>query len=153
MSDETYREPSILDEDLSSVDTSFPVIKGGIIHDFEVKHLEVQDNKEGTGQNLVITLTTTGPVPGLNGQTIDAGFPVYHYVGLTPIVGRPDKRDYNEDQIRRSLAQFTLAVHGKKLPVNPFDAHLGKRVRCKVAVTKPTAEYPNPGNKLTFVLP
>ena len=130
-----------------------PVIKSGVIHDFDVKNVEVSDNKDGTGQNLVITLATTSPVAGLNGQQIEAGFPVYHYIGLTPITGRSDKRDYTEDAIRRSLAQFTLAVHGQKVPVRPLIQHIGKRVRCKVAVTKPTAEYPNPGNKITFVLP
>lgn len=143
--------PAILDEDLANVDTSIPVLRGGQVHDFDIKSVEVSDNKQGTGKNLVITLSTTSDLPSTRGDIISAGFPCYVYIGLTPAVGRPDKKDYTEDDIRRALARFTLAVHGEKCAVQPIDKHIGKRVKCKISVTKPTAEYPNEGNNVTFV--
>lgn len=138
---------SILDEDLSSVDTSMPVLRGNVIHDFEIVNIEVTKSKDGLGDVLRIQLKTTGELLSTKNDTVNAGWTLYNYISLSP------KGDYTIDRIRRSLAQFVEAVEGRPGQVNPTDRFIGKRVRCKVKVTKPTAEYPNEGNSVSWVKP
>ena len=141
----------ILDEDLANVDTSMPVIRGGIIHNFEIANCERMQNRAGTGENIRITLKTTEELQTTKGDMLSAGFPIYKYLSLTERVGTPGKKDWTVDDIKKGLAQWMEATYGTKRAVAPLEEHIGQRVKCKVTVTKATDEFPNEGNALTFI--
>lgn len=143
--------PNFLDEDMGSVDTSMPVIKGPLTTELEIVSVDQADSADKTGQNLVIKMKTVGEHKGTKGEPISAGFPLTKWIGLTPMVGRPGKKDYSPDDIRRSLAQFLEAVEGKKGSINPRERFTGMRVIVKIGVQPGNEKYPNESNSVTWV--
>ena len=91
----------LLDEDLSGVDTSMPVIKGGITTEVEVVSVKPVENKDKTGQNLEIKVKTTTELISTKGEAISPGFPLTTWISLVPKTGRTDgKKEYTENDIR-----------------------------------------------------
>ena len=136
---ETNPTPSILDEDLSSVDTSMPVLRE------DIYLLEVTDAKEvptndGKGQMLTITLKTVEDGIATNGYAINKGFPVFARTSITPT------EKYPKDRIRMEVAKICQAIGVKT--IKPFADLKGKLVKVKIKVrperTDPTtqATYP-----------
>jgi hypothetical protein len=149
MSD-TITPISFLDEDLSSVDTSSPVFKGNQVLELEIVDVFTDKTKDGLSDRLTIKSKTVKSYPGTK-ETIKDGFPITQYIGLTPMTGRLDKKDWGEDDIKKSIAKFLEAVEGKATRLTPMDRFKGKRFLVKAAVTAPTAQYPNEGNQFTYV--
>ena len=153
MADETPTvvSSSFLDEDLGSVDTSMPVIKGGLTVELEVTSVSEEPNKDNSGNNLVIKTRTVKELPSTKGPMINAGFPLTKYISLTPVEGRADKKDYRKEDIRKNLAQFLEAVEGKKGVLNPTERFKGMHVLAKITVSPGNSQFPNESNSLSFV--
>ncbi len=145
MQDPEVPSSSILDEDMSGVDTSMPIIASPILHAFDIAKVEEVANSTKTGTNLKITLKTSAVLQDTKGNQIQPGWPCYTYIGLT------ETPKYNKDAIKRSCATFVEAVLGVKEKLNPLSRFEGKRVMCKVGIGKATEEYPDPGNTFRFV--
>lgn len=128
-----------------------PVIKGGIVHEFEIVSVAEEENATKSGNNLVIKVKTTAPLTSTKNDEISVGYPLTNYISLTPAVGRVDKKDYDEASIRRSLAQFLEAVEGKKTSLHPLSRFSGMRIMCKVTVRPGNDRYPNESNNISFV--
>lgn len=143
--------PSYLDEDMSGVDTSMPVIKGPLTAEVEIIDVVEAESNDKTGMNLVIRMKTIKDHVSTKGDTINAGFPLRKYIGLTPVVGRPGKNDYDADSIRRGIAQFLEAVEGKKGFAKPLERFKGMRVMVKITIAPATEKYPNESNNVSFV--
>lgn len=142
---------SFLDEDLSKVDTSMPVIRGGIAAELEIVSVTQEPKKDGTGSNVVIKMKTTRELPSTKGDMINAGYPLTKYLSLSPVIGRTDgKKEYTEDDVRRGLAQFMEAVEGKKGNMNPMERFAGKRVMVKVTVSPGNEQYADESNSIKF---
>lgn len=92
-----------LDTDLSSVDTSFPVIAAGQIVDFAVTGAEVMTNDSNT---LKLELTTTGSCQSTKGDSLPPGVKIFHTVNLKP-TGKS-----NWDIVMRGAAQL---IQGLKM--------------------------------------
>ena len=142
---------SLLDEDLSAVDTSMPVIRGPVTIELEIVDVTEEESKDKTGMNLVIKVKTVTPVNSTKGDIISPGFPMKKWIGLTPMVGRPGKKDYDGEMIKKSLAQFQEAVEGKKSSIKPLERFKGQRVMAKIGVQEATEKYPNESNSIQFV--
>lgn len=129
--------PLELDVDLSQVDTSFPVLVGGL-KDLRVVGLARAENKAKTGFNLVVSFETTEPDTDLKGNTVLPGYKLTSYYPLQAKEGTaPDK----VDGWKRNLAAFQDACLGTEQGTRPAkfigDDYLNKIVRANV-VAEPT---------------
>lgn len=115
----------ILNEDLSGVDTTLPLIVEGI-YDLAVFKLSKDPSKDGTKENLNIVLHTTETANTTTRDTVQKGFPLFHVISLTPT------EKYTVEQIKRKLAEFTQAVGVPS--INPMESIVGRVVRTKVIV-------------------
>lgn len=118
---------SILDEDLSGVDTSLPLLKESILT-LEVAEIKEQPTSDNAGQMLKIKFKTTEDQPSVTGDVVHAGFPVYHNILTTP------KGDMTADMVRKNLAGFAQALGVPRL--TPLEGLVGRTLKAKVRVRK-----------------
>lgn len=112
-------DPLNLGIDLNQVDTGRPVLVAGT-YQMNVASVEVQDNKAGTGRNLIVDFATTAPATSTKDKEVAAGFRVRNYYPLQP----SDKKPEN-DLWQQRLAQLQDAVlgttQGDRPPFNPHE--------------------------------
>jgi hypothetical protein len=118
---------SILDEDLSGVDTSIPLLKEGI-YNLEIAEVKQQSTSDNAGQMLKIKFKTTEDSPSVTGDIVHAGFPVYHNILTTP------KGDMTADMVRKNLAGFAQALGVPRL--TPLESLNGRVLKAKLRVRK-----------------
>src|SRR2546421_10633646 len=100
---QTSPPPELLDLDLASVDTSFPVLRPGL-YELVVKEASVEKTAAGDGEMLVLQLATTQPAKDVKGNTLNPGTILFHRVGLK----LTDK--YDHMAIVKNVARFTQAL-------------------------------------------
>jgi len=100
----TEQASNLLDLDLNSVDTSFPIIKAGI-YDMTIKESTVSDNKAQDGKNWVIKLATTIPTTGIKGESFDIGQVVTTQLSLKT---KSDKK--TEDQMKEIIVKNAARI-------------------------------------------
>lgn len=138
MSDEMYEnDPLGLNVDLTDVDTSMPVLVEGL-YIVNIDKLEVVENKDKTGNNLLVIYKTAAPATSIKGQAegkendVNAGWPLRQYMPLQNNPDKPDARDYKEN-----LAVLQDAVEGSsKGNRGPFrpSTYVGKQVAVRVKI-------------------
>lgn len=104
MQETTQSIDSMLNADLSSVDTSFPVLQAGVVN-CVVAECRLGESKEKKTPGIMMKLTTSHSVKTTKGIEKPAGFPINHTIWLTP----SEKYDP-----KTNLAQFKEAVFGDK---------------------------------------
>lgn len=113
-------------EDLSNVDTEFPVLAGGDVL-CEVAKLETNPNSKQTGNNLVIQLKTLEPSESTKGEIVNPGYPLTQWVSLV----QTEKYDP-----RNNLAAFQDAVlgtsQGSRGSFFPLEQYEGEQVLVRV---------------------
>lgn len=142
--DETIQPPSILDEDLSSVDTSMPLLTKAI-YDMSIDDISLVENKAKTGQNLKIKIKTTTDAVSTRGEPIRSGWPLTTYISLVPT------EEYTKDSINRALARFMKAVEGKATSINPISRFKGKIVRVSVDISPAHDGFPEGNTVKSFM--
>lgn len=132
----------ILNQDLSSVDTSRPLLAAGNV-ELTVAEMKVEPNKKQTGQNLNIVFKTVNSERSVKGETIAPGFPVFHTVSLTPT------EKYTPESIQRSIKSLLEGLYGHANCPKTFgttDDHLSKTCTAKLIVEE-SDQYP-PSNRI-----
>lgn len=117
----------ILSQDLSDVSTEMPLLKEALCN-LTIAAVEVKPSKDGLKQNLNLTLKTTTDMEAVNGETVNAGFPLYDTVCLTP------SEKYSVDMIKRKLASIAKAAG--LATIRPFENLVGKVVAVKIRIQK-----------------
>lgn len=141
---------SLLTEDLSNVPTTLPLLKESL-YDLIITKVEAVPTKDGSGERLSITMKTQTVAESVTGETINAGFPIYHNIGITPT------EKYSVEMIKRSLAAFAKAVG--VATIQPLAQFEGKVVRVKLIVEqertdeKTGKKYDARNGVKTFVIP
>jgi hypothetical protein len=117
--------PISLDVDLTTVDTTIPVLPKGL-YDLQIKGMTKEANKTQTGHNLKVELQTTSEITSQQGNPIKPGFKLFMYIPLQTKEG--STFDY-----RIKLAQLQEAALGEKRPTFNSEELIGKTVRasCK----------------------
>lgn len=118
---------SFLDEDMSTIDTSMPLIKDGPCKLLLVK-LEKLPNKKGTGFLLKFTLKATEDMETVKGDLVHVGYPVFKQISITPTP------QYDEDAIKRAVALFVQSAKGTKL--FPLSQYEGMILPCRMTIRK-----------------
>jgi len=126
----TETPKSLLDLDLNSVDTSFPIIKAGI-YDMVIKESSVADNKASDGKNWVFKLATTIPTDGVKGEKFDIGHIVTSQLSLKT---KSEKK--TEDQMKeiivKNAARILQAIRPPVTGITGKDLFDGSfEVKCK----------------------
>ncbi len=118
---------SLLSMDLSSVDTSRPVISQ-CATDFDITSVAVEESKKTAGQeSLVIKLKTKYPVKSTKGEAINPGFTVMKQILLTPSGG------WTEESALQELKRFQVAV-GRSGAFGDPASYVGNTVSALVSV-------------------
>lgn len=135
-----------LDIDLSTVDTSRPLLQGPQYLDLKVEKAElVPGSKNPAARMLSLELSTTGPAPSVTGDTLGAGIRVFHRANIVP-VGK-----LTFDQITKELGGIVQAagLTGVKLgQIDQWYKQLEGRIlrKCRVILepeqTKDGKTYP-----------
>lgn len=115
----------LLNEDLSGVDTSLPIIIEGM-YDLEVFSIAKEPSKDGAKENINLVLHTTETASTTTRDVVQKGFPIFHTISITPT------EKYSVEQIKRKLAELTQAVGVRS--INPLEAIKGRIVRTKIVI-------------------
>jgi hypothetical protein len=143
----TEEDDSFLSEDLTDVDTSFPLIQEGPC-DLEIKKVERKATKDGRGELLIITLALCAERETVKGDVVQKGFPITTRIPITPTAG------YTEDMIKRKVALFVQAAGGTRL--FPLTQWTGLVLPCRITIRKErtdktTGEFYEASNDVKFV--
>jgi hypothetical protein len=130
---------NILTRDLTGVSLADPLLPKG---DYEVEMVKIEQrrNKADTGNYLNIQVKTVAPVKSVEGAPIPAGRTLFGMLSLTAT------ESYDEKAVERNLGRFQKAFDVSRL--FPFEANYGKRGKCTVGISKPTADYPEERNEI-----
>jgi len=130
-------DPLGLNINLNDVDNSMPVLVEGL-YVVTVDKIEIVENKEKTGNNLLVIFKTASDATSLKGQAegkeldIKAGFQLRQYMPLQNNPSKPDARDFQEN-----LATLQDAVTGsKKGSRGPFlpSTYINRQVAARIKV-------------------
>lgn len=146
-SDSSGSGEDILDFDTKTADRSMPLLPEGT-YDMVIKEISRNLNDKTGKENLKITLNTTRESKDAKGETVlQAGFPVFHYIGLTP------SEKYSQSKIRTNCALLLDAVFGKGTgeSMKPIDRLVGKIVTVKTENQEGDASFGPSTRVKTFV--
>lgn len=118
---------SLLDEDLSSIDTSFPIVKEGI-YDLELMTVEEVSTKDQQGSMVKIKFALTEDAQGVSGDVVNKGYPIFHQIVVTP------KGGLTMEMVKKSLASVLQPMGMKSLRDLLTAGKQGKIVRVKLVV-------------------
>lgn len=119
---------------LSSVQTSFPLLATGL-YDLTVAEMKVEQQKAPkVGNNIKIKLTTQNPSVDIDGKQVNPGFPMFDTISLTKSFKEDGSINYDPAQ---KLAAFKEAVTGSKegsfgAPAEWAELYVGKTVQARV---------------------
>lgn len=148
MSEEALVVPSFLDEDLSQVDTSMPVLaEASAVLKIDDSSLVL--NKDKTGQLWKLKMVTTAQMRSTTGEMLSEGFPVFAQVSLKPT------EKYSEESIKKAVASWLQAAGVPRLNHEELK---GKLVQCKIAARgertdEKTGQVYPPSNELRPIVP
>lgn len=138
----------MLDNDLTGVDPSYPVLPGGE-YAMTVGDIKIEKNKTGTGDNVVIKLVLNQQAKDRKGRTVFPGLTVTDRISLQTT------EKYDEEMIRKRLKAFQLGVCGEKdCPAKfaPIDQYLKRPVQVKLRVeSDETGQYDDSNRVAKYV--
>jgi len=124
-------DQDILGTDLSSVESSFPILPGGM-YEVTIAEMKTEANKAGTGSNLKMKYTLVNPATARDGKTVNAGFPLFDLISIT----KTEKYDPTQ-----RLAQFKEAATGNKSgSFAPIEQYIGMTMAIQLSVEE-SAEF------------
>lgn len=149
-----------LDTNVNDIDTSYPRIPAKV-YDLKIASAKKEPTKDGTGERLTIVLETQEEVTSTEGEPLQPGHKLTHYIGITELPERPSKdgsktlRPYTAQDIAKAVAPIAkaagLAVTVRSIIDNPAQLD-GKTVLTKVKVSPETNEWPEANRIQDFVV-
>lgn len=104
-----------LDTNVNDVDTSYPLLPAAY-YSFKLEGCKKEQNKKGTGDNLVIPHKTVEATRDVKGQDVAPGLVITTYCSLTETAGgeldakgKP-KKAYTIDDIKKNVARVAKAA-------------------------------------------
>lgn len=141
---------SMLEADLSGVDSGFPIIEAGVVSGI-VSLCARGETKENKKPVINITIKSSVPLKTTKGQTKPAGFPFRHMISLTPT--------FEEDGVtlkydpRQNLKAFKEACFGDGSGSFGDPAgYVGRPVSFNIVI-RSSAEYGDQNSIKSFIKP
>lgn len=119
----------LLNTDMSSISTTFPVLVAGL-YEFEIASFKAVESKKTPGNKVLemqLKLLTSAKTTA--GETVNPGFPITHRVGLNATQATESKGEYDP---RKNIAQLKEAVFGDKNAKVADSDFIGKKVLAQV---------------------
>ena len=126
---ENTTESFIIDVDLTSVETSMPVLQAGL-YDLRIASLTKEENKDKTGDNLKVKFLTVDPAVSTQGKDLAPGVPLFVYY---PLQKKEGGKESNFDW-KTNLASLQEAALGEKRVQFATAELIGLIVRATVKV-------------------
>lgn len=121
---------ALLDLDLNQVDTSFPVVKGGI-YDMVIKDCGVADTKAGDAKNFVFKLATTIQTEGVKGEKFEPGHIITSQISLKTVSDKKTPVQMAEI-VFKNVSRFVQAIRPTVSGITVRDIFDGSfEVKCK----------------------
>jgi hypothetical protein len=121
------------DIDLSSVDTSYPILPKNL-YKFTVADIKIVPGKTREGSKVLeVKCELAEDAVAISGRHINAGFPLTFRIGLTPT------EKYTESMRNESLARFMDAVVGESArkangKLQPIERFMGQTFQANLLV-------------------
>ena len=106
MSDRLQELNSLLNDDLTNVETKRPLLKG--LYELEVIEVEIRENNAKDGNSVQFTCALTAPTTAVDGRPVPAGFKVFHNISLK------ETPKYSQGQIKENMARAREGITGNK---------------------------------------
>jgi hypothetical protein len=111
-------------QDLTNVDLTAPLLVPGP-YTLTVCEMKLEDNKDKTAKNIVITLQTKFAARGTKGETFQPGRKLYHYVSLMEVDKNNEPR---KDRILQDLKRIRLSAGLGGGSFGTLDSYIGRDV-------------------------
>lgn len=95
-----------LDMDLSTVDTSMPLLKDNEIYQFKIDKAEIKPTNDSKGRYISLDMVTTMPAKGIKNEDFGPGIHVFDNQNVIP-TGKA-----TWDMIKRNVAALIQAIEG-----------------------------------------
>lgn len=131
MSENEFNEPLMIDVDLSTVETTRPILVGSL-YDLRICGFSKEPSKKAEGAfNLKVEFQTVDPATSITGKEIPSGHKLWSYYPLQNKVDAKNNFDY-----KVNLAALQEAALGEKK--TQFDTRelIGQVVRATIKVTQ-----------------
>lgn len=118
----------LANEDLSSVDTSYPKLKPGT-YEFLISAITKETSERTGGTYLALTLNLVsedGETP--EGKPVPAGYVINHNISLTPT------EKFDADAVKRNLCMFLDALETGRQWDETLDLYKGKTLWAKTKI-------------------
>jgi len=133
-------------EDLTSVDTSYPILAGGQ-YEFKIKEMTKEQSDSGFEYLLVKASLVSTNALDVSGEPIKPGYVLRHMIGLTPIEKQVQEKGLEAvvKDIKRNIVIFLDAVTEDRQWDPSLELYIGKNFFAKTKVTKERVDK-NTGN-------
>lgn len=124
--------------DLNDVDTSYPVLSGGI-YEFEVKSAEKKTSERTGGEYLLFQCALLTPdATDINGAALSPGYSMRHMISLTPSEKQLEKKSLEECQkdALASVCKFLDALMSERVWDETLESYVGLTFFAKTKVGK-----------------
>lgn len=137
MNEQTESVLDILNQDLTDVDMSNPLLPKGD-YPLEVKKVEQVESKNKPGNYLVkIQLATTEDYQSVSGEPIPKGTYLFDQISLTPT------EKYTKLNIQKRCKAFRQACTGETSGAfGPLEQYVGRTVNARVRIDEADDNYP-----------
>lgn len=126
------------------VSRSMPMLPEGL-YDLEIASIETHLNEAKGTKSLKLVLKTTVEARAVSGDVLGKGFPIFHYIGLTP------SETNSKNRIQQAIALFLDGVGAKAiLPLEAWKGQ-GKIVRAKLIVAPEKDGFPASNRVKSFI--
>lgn len=130
-----------LDEDMSKVPTSRPLLPAGV-YDLIIDEVKIEPGKTDPSKaNLNVVFKTISPAVSTDNEALNPGFQVYHTISLTPT------EKYPESSIKREIAKFLEGVEGAATRLHPIERFKGKAARVTLRIDDGNDKF-DPSNRI-----
>lgn len=141
--------PDILNADLSTVTTTYPVLPVGV-YEMRITEMKVVAGKDQTKQtkNLEFVLETLVPLQDVEGKAVPVGHKITDRFSLTLT------EKYTKEMLDRRLKQVIESVWGKDAARATFGSpseYIGQTAVVRLAIEKDKDGVYDPKNKVVFV--
>ena len=125
------------DEDLSAIDTSYPVLAAGQ-YEFSVKEMTKECSDSGFEYLLVKASLVSTNALDIAGAPVNPGYIIRHMIGLTPADKTIQEVGLEEatKRIKQNIVKFLDAVVENRQWDNTLELYIGRTFFAKTKVTK-----------------
>ena len=149
-----------LDVNVNDIDISYPRLKPGP-HNLKIADAKIEKAKSSDNQNLVVSFETVDTATSTEGNTLNPGHKLTHYIGISPLPERPSPDGSSTYRARTNLEiakDISAICQAAKITATPREVIAnpailnGNIVVAKVAIQDEKDGFPESNKVRGFVI-